>query len=261
MMFTRTLAYLKRRDWTAVLIELIIVVLGVFIGIQVANWNQALADRQLGRAYAERLSAELELNLASQRAVVAYYGAVLDSIERTDALLADPHADPKELVVNAYRSSEINYTPQMRATWDEIVSSGIARLLPRAVTDSGVADYYARDAARDAFDTLWGSAYRHRVRTIIPLKLQKALRDGCSDERNEAHYITGFKQDCALDVEPGMIAATAAALKGDAIIPAELRYQYSYVAAAHTNINRDVIFVGRALDSLKGKRPPAGASP
>ena len=41
------LARLRGRSWSSVAIELAIVVLGVFIGIQVSNWNQdRLADRQ-----------------------------------------------------------------------------------------------------------------------------------------------------------------------------------------------------------------------
>jgi len=261
MIFHRVVAQIKAQHWTAIAIDFVIVVLGVFIGIQVANWNQDLADRRLGRAYAERLAAELELNLASQRTVVAYYDAVLEGIERTDALLADSKADPRALVTNAYRASEMNYSPQIRATWDEVVSSGDAHLLPHAAIESGIADYYARDAARDAYDMLWGSAYRHRVRTIIPLAVQKALRDGCGDVRNQAQYIAGFARECVLDIELESIIATAAALRADAVLGAELRYQYSYVSAARININRDVIFLERAIDVLKGPRPSTGTGP
>ncbi len=252
MILRRVIEHFRKQEWTAIAIDLVIVVLGVFIGIQVANWNAARADQRLGRAYAERLSASLEADLQSRKRLADYYAAVLDSVERTNALLADPAADPKALVVNAYRASEVNFTPQSRAAWDEIVSSGDTGLLPRAAIDSGIANYFAGDTARLTYDVVIASAYRRRVRTIIPLELQKALRAGCSDVRDDARAIIGFMPDCALDVAPELIEATAAALRADPAVAADLRYQYSDVFSAHANIGGDVVVLTRALSALKG---------
>lgn len=161
MIFRRLAQHLREQNWTAIAIEFVLLVLGVFLGIQVANWNQSLADERLGRAYAQRLTADLERDLATRRELVAYYAAVLESVERTDALLADPQSDPKMLVVDAYRASEINYRAPSRATWDEVVASGNAGLLPREMA-AAAADYFAIDTARDTLGTLSESAYRHR---------------------------------------------------------------------------------------------------
>jgi hypothetical protein len=105
MIFRRLAQHLREQNWTAIAIEFVLLIVGVFLGIQVANWNQSLADERLGRAYAQRLTADLERDLATRRELVAYYAAVLESVERTDALLADPQSDPKMLVVDAYRAS------------------------------------------------------------------------------------------------------------------------------------------------------------
>ena len=51
----RLAADLRQHHWTGVAIELAIVVLGVFIGLQAANWNEARRDRALERQYLERL--------------------------------------------------------------------------------------------------------------------------------------------------------------------------------------------------------------
>jgi hypothetical protein len=220
----RLIEHARRQDWFAVFLDFVIVILGVFLGILVANWNVGEADKRLGRAYAERLSASLEAGLQSRTGLAAYYAAVLDSVERTNALLADPASAPLALVVHAFRASEVNFSPQSRAAWDEIVSSGDTGLLPRAAIDSGLADYFAGDTARLTYDVVIASAYRRRVRTIIPLELQKALRAGCSDIRDDAQVIVGFMADCALDVAPGLIEATAAALRADPLVAADLRY-------------------------------------
>ena len=258
MILRRVVEHLKHQHWTAIGIDLVIVVLGVFIGMQVSNWNASLVDARRGRAYAERLKADLELNRDAQRALADYYGAVLASVERTDAMLADPKADPQELVVQAYRASEINYRPPARATWDEVVSSGDTGLLPRGVAD-GAARYFAFDTARSSLDVLTASAYRHRVRTIIPLVLQKALRTGCSDVRNQTQQITGFMPACTLEVDAAMIGATAAALRADPAVQAELRFQYSDVYSARANIVGDVAEIERALAALAGTKAAQGA--
>ena len=44
MRLRRVIEHLKAQQWTAVWIDLVIVVVGVFIGIQVSNWNQGRAD-------------------------------------------------------------------------------------------------------------------------------------------------------------------------------------------------------------------------
>lgn len=260
MLLRRIAANIRNQEWTAVAIDFVIVVIGVFVGIQVSNWNDALADERLGRAYAARLTADLQRDLASRQALVAYYGAVLDSVQRTDLLLADPQSDAKELVVAAYRASEINYQPPSRATWDEIVSSGDTGLLPRAVASSA-AKYFAFDTARNVLQLLNASAYRRSVRTTIPMAAQKALRAGCSDVRNEAQQITGFMPDCVLDVEPAMIEETAVALRAARSVRANLRYQYSEVHSAHTNIKGDVVAIEQALAALGALRLPAETAP
>lgn len=63
MILRRIAQQLRTQSWTAVGIELVIVVLGVFIGIQLSNWND---DRQTMRRYDRvrpQLVAETERNL------------------------------------------------------------------------------------------------------------------------------------------------------------------------------------------------------
>jgi hypothetical protein len=260
MRLSRVTEHIHAQNWTAVGLDLVIVVVGVFIGMQVSNWNARLADERLGRAYASRLVADLERDRGSHQAMVDYYGEVLASVERTDQLLADPRSSPRELLVAAYRASEVIYSPPTRATWDEIVSSGDTGLLPRQGV-APVADYFAYDTQRDAYEYLAESAYRLRVRSIIPLGVQKALRAGCSDARDGAQQIRGFMAQCRLDVPPETIAATAAALRADPEVQRSLRFQYSDVVSAHMNIQGVVAQIGSALAGLRRRSSPGAQAP
>lgn len=247
MILRRVTANFRRQDWTAVAVELVVVVLGVFIGVQASNWNQARADAQLGRDYARRLIQDLDVDLDGIRAQGAYYSAVLQSISKTDELLKEPAPDPRELVVNAYRASEIMYIPPVRATWDQIVSSGHLGLLPARAVESGLSKYFAFDTALDTYDTGRASDYRKTVREIIPLAMQIAMHKTCSDVRDAHGNITGFAEHCEFDADPAALRTVASALRGDPHVAASLNYQYSFATNATANLR---IVQGNVEDAL-----------
>lgn len=256
MILSRITQALRQQNWTAVALEFLIVVVGVFVGLQVSNWNADRADQRLGRAYTERLTEDLQKDLAAHRAVVAYYTEVLASVERANALLADPRGDARQLVIHAYRASEIVNAPRTRATWDEIVSSGDTGLLPRIAIDSGIGDYFAGDAMRDAYERVVESEYRRTVRRIVPLEVQKAIRAGCSDLVIGSAQIIGFVPGCKVEVDDRVMAATAAALRADPDLVPELRLQYSIVISSVGVLSGSVQYLESALTAL-GAQPAA----
>ena len=63
MLFRRITEHVKAQNWTAVALDFVIVVLGVFMGIQLGNWNERVAERGLERSALERLTVEYNNNL------------------------------------------------------------------------------------------------------------------------------------------------------------------------------------------------------
>ena len=55
MILRRVIAHFRKQEWTAIAIDLVIVVVGVFIGLQVANWNAARQARADERVFIQRL--------------------------------------------------------------------------------------------------------------------------------------------------------------------------------------------------------------
>lgn len=45
MILRRVIAHFRQQEWTAIATDFVIVVVGVFIGIQMANWNATRAER------------------------------------------------------------------------------------------------------------------------------------------------------------------------------------------------------------------------
>jgi hypothetical protein len=40
MILRRVIAHFKKQEWTAIALDFLIVVAGVFVGLQVSNWNE-----------------------------------------------------------------------------------------------------------------------------------------------------------------------------------------------------------------------------
>jgi hypothetical protein len=72
MILRRLAENLKQQHWTAIGIELIIVVLGVFLGMQVSNWNQERVSRASEARHLEEIAEDL-------RADVTVFGLVRKS--------------------------------------------------------------------------------------------------------------------------------------------------------------------------------------
>ncbi len=253
MLLRRVIEHVKTQNWTAVVLDFVIVVTGVFLGIQVANWNVAQADIRRGEIYIQRLADDLTIDINNRRLAITYFNAVSESGERTIELLADPSSDDKELVMHAYRATEYNFEPQTRSTWDEIVSSGDLGLLPNRAVLDGLSLYFGFDTAVLALEELRGSLYRGRVRRTIPHRVQKAIRSGCSDIRDDNGSVVGFSTTCILDVSDEEITAAANALRNDPELLSDLRYNFSVLSSSRLNMRGDIAILERMIGILSGE--------
>jgi hypothetical protein len=64
---------LRRQNWAAIAIELVIVVIGVFVGTQVANWNQARVERAATNRMLVQFAPELQAQIGFFDSARSYY--------------------------------------------------------------------------------------------------------------------------------------------------------------------------------------------
>jgi hypothetical protein len=64
MFLRRLLERVRRQDWDAVLIELAMVVAGVFLGLQVSNWNDGRKAREVEATYLARIAEDVRSDAA-----------------------------------------------------------------------------------------------------------------------------------------------------------------------------------------------------
>ncbi|GJL91355.1 hypothetical protein [Hyphococcus sp.] len=253
MILRRVIAHFKKQEWTAIALDFVIVVVGVFVGLQVNNWNAKQADAQRGKVFVQRLIEDLSFDYQTRTSRLAYYDTVNDSAIRAIELLNAPIQDDRSLLVHTYRSTEIAYDAQTRATWDEIVSSGEIGLLPRAAVQDGLNLYYGVDLAEQARGELSNSRLRTHVRSVIPFHVQAAIRAGCSDIFGNDGRVLGFVEDCIIDVSDEDIAAAANILKSDDQLIPDLTLHIAALSGVRSNLKGDIFVIERSLELLKGE--------
>jgi hypothetical protein len=141
----RVAEHAKAQNWFAVTLDFFIVVMGVFIGIEVANWNQARQDRQEERRYYGQLLVDLRADLETlsrtERLANRYDDAAQLVIDRLGGR-ATPQASPGRMATAIHYAGWIHIPYASRGTYDELVSTGNLGLLRNAPLKSEIANYY-----------------------------------------------------------------------------------------------------------------------
>lgn len=73
MLLQRIAKSVKDQNWAVFVIELLVLVIGVFLGLQVDNWNEARIERNAVKTYYDRLIQDLRTNERGLRAHQDYY--------------------------------------------------------------------------------------------------------------------------------------------------------------------------------------------
>ena len=236
MIYKRVAARLKAQDWVAITIELAIVIVGVFVGTQVSNWNAARLERESNARVLRNLRPEIAEMVAGFGTLYAYYDTS-NNYART-ALAGwrrDPHVSDRDFVVGAFQASQIYYLGQNNDTWSQIYGSDRLRTMDdgpmrKDLSVLMTADYSALD--HDLF-----SNYRQHAREIIPADVQDAIRGQCGDHP-VAGVVSGLflPPTCDLHYPGPRIAAAATALRAHPGLVDELNWHLAAIASYRSNI-------------------------
>lgn len=78
MILRRLNRSLKEQNWTAIVIEFVLLVAGVFLGIEAQQWSNARVEREQERAYLERILADINLSIETNELNVTRLTAYSD---------------------------------------------------------------------------------------------------------------------------------------------------------------------------------------
>ena len=237
MILRRLTENLRAQNWTAIAIEFLIVVTGVFIGTQVANWNQARLETQATGRMLMQLVPELRAELAFFDNVEKYYATTRRYAEQAMAGWdAGGGMSDSEFVIAAYQASQITGIGINPDSWSLTFGGDQLRNIEDPNVRRNLEVVLTSDYSPVEFMAV-ATPYREQVRRVILIEIQDQIREKCGD-RNVKHdgvYLIELPARCALTIDPTKAAATAAALRARPELVGELRWHLAAVATYMAN--------------------------
>jgi hypothetical protein len=156
MILRRLTTAFRKQDWFTVAVEIMIVVLGVFIGLQVNNWNAARSQASLEISYLQALKSdfaqvidELEEDSANYLEIAGKMDFLLEQ-SRMDV----PDASPEQLTEASAMLVRMEGTAIVRDMYTNLTSSGDISVIKSQEIKKKLAAFYAyADIIRLVSDT------------------------------------------------------------------------------------------------------------
>jgi hypothetical protein len=235
---------IRSHDWFTAVIELVLLVLGIFFGFQLDRWNDERLDRVAANEYRLQLIADLDVERSDLGVLIDYHRSVRDYAEVALTVWDQhPPVDSEGLIVALYQASNILPVTAARGAYDALTANGLIDLIGGPSLASRLAAYYGQSTNK-IFDE--EKRYRRELRGVMPIDVQRLVRERCISLSIDLTITEGFSDDCHLGLDP------------------EYSYEVLESVKAHPNmrnylreaISRDSIFIYlmsaklEAIDSL-----------
>lgn len=182
MLMRRVREHVTAHNWFAVGIDLIIVVLGVFLGMQVSNWNAERLAHEAGDTYRARIVRDLENNQTDLESRAGYYGQVKAfALIVLNDLNGSARVPDEQFLIAAYQATQIYPRPMNRASYDEVVANGALNALGDVETRERISNHYVHvETSETTFRNV--PPYRETVRRAMAYSVQAAVRTACAEQ-------------------------------------------------------------------------------
>ena len=238
MIYKRFAANLRAQNWFAIGIELAIVIIGVFIGTQVSNWNQARLEKLATERMIEELKPGLRSFIDFFETAKIYYAITGDYADSAfKGWDENPGVSDEQFVISAYQASQV-YTFGVNAVnWTQVFGGGQLSNIGDPELRRGLANLMTLNfdmIDMPAVDT----PYRQNVRQVIPEDIQDAIRSRCGDTVIPDKPLTQqLPAECDLDFPASRWANAASALRAEPTLARQLRWHRAAVAAFLSNMD------------------------
>jgi hypothetical protein len=224
---------IRDQNWSTVLIELVVVVVGIFFGLQIDDWNERRKENSLERGYIERLEAEVDAN-------IAVYRTAIQRAAKTDRLYRDYFDYLHDPAVASPGESEllavlcrVGIQSRLRfdnTVYDELVSTGRLDIIGYIELTRSLKTYWTVQVSRAQGTAQLAPVNRQTFRKLEQFIFWQPALPG------------GNYSNCQFDFEKFKTNNKAASLIAQA-----QRIQYSYLLA-YQEILSKLTEVREALD-------------
>jgi len=233
---------LRNHDWVEAFIDLVIVVAGILIALQVSNWNQDRFDARRKAAYVDRMLADLDtdLNVNANRGhflvQVRRYGEQAIAHAETGALV---QGSAWKTVLAYFQAGQFYAYSREDNAFAEMRDAGDLGLITDPRLRSELAFYYESSTNRmaDAMIMNLVPQYRQDIRSVTPIAVQDYIWLHCfqllPSERDQRMV------DCRSPVDDAQARRILASYGEFPALARELRFWLSNQRVAALNSSED----------------------
>lgn len=257
MLLRRITEHIKAQNWTAVVLDFLIVVVGVFIGIQVSNWNDVRVNREIGEGYKQRLIAELENESKTWSYFLKYTNTTnAHAISALAGFQQDPNSLDINFLTDLYQASQHWNAPMLRGTFDELLSTGRIETVADEEARLILSNHYGRQSTVLTTQNE-RTDYRRIVREMMDQRVQSEIRSHCddryiSDERN--FIVIELPEQCEIELPVDLVKAEIARLHGSDEIQRSLRFHKSTLNGKLGSLQTSIGSAQTTLEALTGSQ-------
>jgi len=157
MIIKRMARFIRQHDWSAVVVEIIVVIVGLMLAFQIDRWWEQRGERVQEAEYVDRLIGDIESDLPNIEHAINLASLRMDMAELLMAVVDDPAVAldrPIEFVASVHQSA-FTYSPSLTShTFEDMRSTGNLRLLRDLTIKGALYDYYNFDVNQDQFRPL-----------------------------------------------------------------------------------------------------------
>ena len=136
-----------KQNWSAALVELLIVVIGIFLGLQVSSWYEGQVEADLETAILDRLKVEFEDISGEIDEAIKSHQTIIDGLDKLrEALDSGTISEGNKATVLYSLRNVLNVDTGggESATYQEVLASGRLRLLDDNDLISALSEYQER---------------------------------------------------------------------------------------------------------------------
>ncbi|MEO7563974.1 MAG: hypothetical protein ABIR63_09015 [Sphingomicrobium sp.] len=262
MVIRRIREHVETHNWFAVAIDVVIVVIGVFLGTQVNNWNEERLESVRANEYRIRLIDELDFDAHQYAVQTAYYRQARDyGLQALAALDGTKPLSARDFLVAAYQLTQTDTTKAKTYVYDEMSATGLVDHLGDSDIQQLASDFYlSSEVAQRDLENIY--PYRTILREVMPYGVQKRIRSECGD-RNVLykHRLVGVSTvvPCSMAIDSAEAATAARAVRSAPGIQPQMT---RYLASLDEKLDNLILSEEQAADfrdrliGASGRRAP-----
>ena len=205
MLLRRIIEHVKTQNWTAVALDFVIVVVGVFVGIQVSNWNDARAEEIDAEDALIRLEQDFQRILARTERSMTLHERNLDSAYQLIIGVRSQAFDEKRINDDLRFATNFATPPGPSTAFRELVAGGRLSLITSDELSQALYEY-------DDYVTLVRDQYGYFTEPLMDarkslVKIRQLVVTGRPSVQIDDTWSSDVVDISALLSDPDMIAA------------------------------------------------------